>query len=108
MPASAYGLLAIFTAISAASGALAARVIGPWRAWSVALPALAAFGALYLVGHRWVVSVGPNVRILGWDVALPFDTAVAVGTATLAALLQRAGLRLLQPQQRRPRSDGLA
>jgi hypothetical protein len=108
MPASAYGLIALFTAISAASGAVAARLVGPWRAWAVVLPALAAFGSLYLIGHRWSLSIGPNVKILGWDVALPFDAAVALGVAAATALVQRTAMRLLQPQQRRTGTDGLA
>ena len=108
MPASAYGLVALFATISAASGVLAARLIGPWRAWTAILPALAAFGALYLVGHRWVLSIGPSVKVFGWDVALPFDTAVALVAAAITALLQRAALGLLQSQQGRSGSDGLA
>jgi hypothetical protein len=96
MPASAYALLATFVVGSLAAGILAARLIGPWQ-WSTAiLPALAAFGALYLVGHRWVVSVGPEVTMWGWKVALPFDVAVAVATAVGAALLQRGVVSLLQ------------
>jgi hypothetical protein len=108
MPASAYGLVALFILISADSGVDAARLVGPWRAAAVVLPALAAFGALYLVGHRWIVSIGPNVEIFGWDVALPFDLGVALAVAGLTAVVQRAAIRLLQPQQRRSGSDGLA
>src|SRR5574338_791312 len=108
MPASAYGLVALFILLSAASGVVGARLVGPWRAAAAVLPALAAFGALYLVGHRWVLSIGPNVEVLGWDVALPFDTAVALGVAAVTALLQRAAVRLFQSQQRRSGSDSLA
>jgi hypothetical protein len=108
MPASAYALLALFTAISAASGWLAARVLGPRRAWGAVVPALAAFGALWLVGHRFIVRVGPTVELFGWQVSLPFDVAVALGSAFAGAGLQRIGLRLLQPHEGSARRDGLA
>jgi hypothetical protein len=108
MPASAYGLVALFVVISGTSGWLAARVIGPRRAWAAVLPALAAFGALYLVGHRSAIRIGPEVEVLGWQVSLPFDVVVAMATALVTAGLQRIGWRLFQPQQRGARGDGLA
>ncbi len=108
MPTAAYGLITVFATVSVLSGVLAARVVGPWRWWAVALPALAAFGALYLVGHRWVMSIGPQVGLFGWEVALPFDVAVALATALGAAGAQRLFLALLDAQQRRPRGDHLA
>lgn len=108
MPASAYGLIAVFATVSALSGILAARVIGPWRWWAVLVPALAAFGALYMVGHRWVLSIGPQVGLFGWEVALPFDIVVAGVTAFAVALVQRGVLRLFDAQQRRPGGDHLA
>lgn len=108
MPASAYGLIAVFATVSALSGILAARVIGPWRWWAVMAPALAAFGALYMVGHRWVLSIGPQVGLFGWEVALPFDIVVAGVTAFAVALVQRGVLRLFDAQQRRPGGDHLA
>jgi hypothetical protein len=108
MPPSAYGLIAVFATVSALSGILAARLVGPWRWWAIVAPALAAFGALYLVGHRWVLSIGPQVGLLGWEVALPFDIAVALVTAYVVALGQRLVLRLFDAQQRRPGGDHLA
>ncbi len=108
MPASAYGLVTLFTIISVGSGWLAARTVGPRRPWAALLPALAAFGALYLVGHRSGIRIGPEVEIFGWQVSLAFDVAVAVATALAAATLQRFGLRLFQAQQRGARGDGLA
>ena len=108
MPASAYALLAVFIGTALGAGVVAARIIGPWRRWTAVVPALAAFGALYLVGHRYVVSIGPQVRLFDWDVALPFDVAVALGTAMVTALVQRGALGLLQGQQRRAGGDGLA
>jgi hypothetical protein len=108
MPASAYALLALFTAISAASGWLAAWIVGPRRPWTALIPALAAFGALWLVGHRFVVRAGPTVELFGWQVSLPFDVAVALVSAFAGAGLQRIGLRLLQSHQGGARRDGLA
>ena len=108
MPASAYGLVALFTILSAASGWLASRIVGPRRPWAAGLPALAAFGALYVVGHRSAVRVGPEVEIFGWQVSLAFDAAVALATAFVTAFFQARALRLFQAQQRRAGGDGLA
>lgn len=108
MPASAYWLVALFVTISGASGWLAARIIGPRRMWAAVLPGLAAFGALYLVGHRSAIRIGPEVEIFGWQVSLAFDVVIAVATALLAAGLQRLGLRLFETEQRGARGDGLA
>jgi len=96
MPASAYALIATFLVISVVAGVLAARIVGPWAAWSPVLPALGAFGALYLVGHRWMLSIGPEVTLWGWRVALPFDTLVALSTALVVAAAQRGVASLLQ------------
>jgi hypothetical protein len=108
MPASAFALVATFGVLALAAGILAARLIGPFRPWTPLLPAAAAFGGLYLIGHRWVVSVGPQVTLWGWEVALPFDAAVAIVAAIATAALQRGALRLLQPEERRAGRDGLA
>jgi hypothetical protein len=108
MPASAYGLVSLFAVISAASGWFAMRAVGPYRRLAAIGPAIAAFGALYLVGHRSAIRIGPEVEILGWQVSLAFDVAVAVVVALVAALAQRAGLRLLEAEQRRAGGDGLA
>jgi hypothetical protein len=71
-------------------------------------PTLAAFGALYVVGHQSGLRAGPEVEIFGWQVSLAFDVAVAVATALVVAVLQRVGLRLFEAQQRGARGDGLA
>ena len=107
MPASAYGLVAVFTVVSAVSGWLAARLVGLRRPRSAVLPALAAFAILYAVGHRWNVRVGPQVTILGWEVSLAFDVAVAATTSLLVAVSQRLGGRSLEAQQRRAGRDRL-
>lgn len=108
MPASAYGLIATFAIISIVSGAVAARVIGPRRWWAAVVPALAAFGMLYLIGHRWVVAIGPTVNLFGWDVALPFEMLAAAATALVVAAAQRLAAGLFQPHERDTGGNGLA
>lgn len=85
-----YALIATFVGLSIATGVLAASTIGPRRLATVVLPSLAAFSALYLVGHRLGMDVGPTVILFGFEVALPFDIVVAVATAFACAWLQRA------------------
>lgn len=92
MPLTLWVLVGLFTAVSVAAGAVAARLVGPPRPWAVIAPSLAAFGALYLVGHRGV-SVGPVVTILGFEISLAFDVAVALSVALVAAVVQRAAWR---------------
>lgn len=108
MTPAAYALIGLFTLISAISGLLAARLIGPWRWWSPLLPMLVSFGALYLAGHRFGWSAGPEVPMFGFRVALPFDVAVAMIVAFGTAAAQAGLFRLLQPQQRRAGRDGHA
>ena len=108
MPASAYALLGVFTALSALAGWLAAWTVGPRRWWAGIGPAVAAFAALYLVGHRIVLRIGPQVDLFGWEVSLPFDVGVALASALAGALVQRLGLQLLEPEERSARRDGLA
>jgi hypothetical protein len=96
MPVSAYALVVTFAVLSAVAGLLAARIVGPWTVWSPILPALGAFGALYLVGHRWVISVGPEVTLWGWKVSLPFDAVVALAAAVAVSWTQRGVSSLLQ------------
>jgi len=108
MPAAAYPLLALFAAVSLLAGIVGAWVAGPRRPWAAILPALAAFGALYLVGHRLALSIGPQVRLLGFELSLVFDAAVAVGASLATAAVQAVGLRLLQADQRGTGRDRLA
>jgi len=106
MPPAAYALIGLFATISAASGLLASRLMGRWRWWSPVLPIAASFGALYLLGHRLGWSAGPEVPMLGFRVALPFDVAVALAVALATAATQAGALRLLQSQQGSPGRDG--
>ena len=95
MPPSAYALIALFAAVSLTSGIVAARIVGPRRPWAVVLPSLAAFGALYLVGHRFAIGFGPNIPLFGFQIAIVSDIAFALAAAFAVALPQRAiaGLR---------------
>ena len=90
MPASAFALLSFFTGVSVATGAASAYVVGPRRRRAVVLPILGAFLALYVVGHRSGLEIGPSVSLFGYDVRLPFDLAVDVVAAVSTALAQRA------------------
>lgn len=89
MPPAAYALIGSFIVVSLVAGILAARAVGPRRPWAVVLPALAAFGALYLVGHRFVIGFGPNVPLFGFQVAIVSDIVFALLAAFAAALVQR-------------------
>lgn len=93
MPAEAFGLLALFTIASIVAGVGAWWLVGPRSWWGLPLPVLAAFGALYLSGHRLGWELGPTVQLFGFQVALLFDLVLAVVVAVLAALVQRPLLR---------------
>jgi hypothetical protein len=108
MPPGAYAIVGLFSVVSLVSGVIAAWSIGPRRAWAIVSPALAAFGSLYLIGHRLGVSVGPEVGLFGFRISLPFDAAVALAVAFVAAFAQAGVLRLLQPKQRGAGRDSLA
>jgi hypothetical protein len=90
MPIAALALLSVFTLIALASGIGAWRAIDPRRRWGAIIPAGAAFGALYVVGHRLGWTFGPEVNLFGFDVALPWEILLAIVTATAVAWLQRA------------------
>ena len=108
MPATAYAVIALFSAVSLLSGLVAGRVVGPRQPWTPVLPALAAFAALYLVGHRLAISIGPTVRLFGFELSLLFDVAAALAASMAAAMLQAGVLRLFQSEQRRAGGDRLA
>jgi hypothetical protein len=108
MPPGAFAIVGLFAIVSLISGALAAWLIGPRRAWAAIVPAVAAFGTLYLIGHRVAVSIGPEIELFGFRISLPFDTAVAVAVAFVTAVVQGALVRLLQAKQRRTSGDRLA
>jgi hypothetical protein len=99
MPAQAFALLALFILVSLLAGGLAWWLVGPRRPASAVLPILATFGALYLSGHRLGWSVGPTVTLFGFDVALPFDIALAAAVACAVAALQRAARSRVTPSE---------
>lgn len=90
MPPAAYGLVALFTVVSIVVGLGAWWIVGPRRPWAALLPIAAAFGLLYLVGHRFGWQFGPNIELLGFQVAIVSDLAFALLGAFGAALAQRA------------------
>ncbi|MEO8509975.1 MAG: hypothetical protein ABI534_01915 [Chloroflexota bacterium] len=89
MPASAYLLAGLFVAISLGAGALAWWTVGPRRAVALPLPMVVAFALLYLAGHRLGWQAGPTVELLGFELALPFDIALALVGGFAAAVIQR-------------------
>ena len=86
-------MLMIFSGVSVAVGGIAAYVVGPRRPMAIVLPVLAAFGALYLAGHRLGLDLGPQVGLFGFQVSIVWDLAVAVAAAIVTAVVQRAVLR---------------
>ena len=92
MPASAFALLGVFILLAVGVGIGAAWVIGPRARVAVILPVLAAFGGLYVVGHRTGLELGPTILLFGYQVAIVQDVLVAVVAAGVVALIQRAVL----------------
>lgn len=92
MPPQAYALVFTFMACSVVLGfvatRLAARIGGPTRRAAYLLPIVAGFGAFYLIGHKLGISVGPEIPMYGFQVALLGDLAIGFAAAMLAALLQ--------------------
>ena len=104
MPASAFALLGVFILLSIGVGIGAAWIVGPRLRAAIILPVLAAFLALYVVGHKSGLELGPSVIIFGYQVAIVQDITVAVVAAGAAALIQRAvwARRTSRPGTSRP------
>lgn len=100
MPASAYALVGFFSVVSIVSGIVAWRAVGPPSPLAALPPVGGAFAALYLVGHRLGVSLGPTMPLFGFEVALPFDVGVALGTAGAVAAAERLAWRGLASRGR--------
>ena len=104
MPPAAYALVTLFLACSVVAGIiavrLAARVGGPTRRAAYVLPILAGFGAFYLIGHKLGLSVGPEIGLFGFQVALLADVAIGFAAALVVALLQAAVARTRRPAVR--------
>lgn len=97
MPPGAFALFLTFVGVAIAAGVVTTWQIGPRGARYVVLPIVAAFAALYLVGHRLGLHLGPTISLFGYDVALVFDVALALVAAGLTARLQRAVLARRRP-----------
>ncbi len=99
MPPQAYALVSLFLLCSVLLGILAVRIAaragGPRGPAACVLPVAGAFGALYLVGHRLGLAVGPEVSLFGFQVALFGDIAIGFAAALAVALLQAGLLRVL-------------
>jgi hypothetical protein len=97
MPPQAYGLVTLFIACSLVLGwlatRLAARAGGPSGRRAYALPVVAAFLAFYLIGHRLGISIGPEIPILGFQVALFGDLAIGFAAALAVAVAQAVVVR---------------
>jgi hypothetical protein len=89
MPSSAYALVALFSVIAVLCGAAATWLVGPRRLAAVVIPSVAAFLALYWVGHRSGLELGPTVELLGFRVAIVQDIVAGALAAFTAALVQR-------------------
>jgi hypothetical protein len=99
MPPQAYALVDTFAVLSLVVGSGAAWIVGPRRVVAVVLPSLAAFGALYLVGHRLGWAFGPEVVLYGFSVALVSDLAFAIAASGATAVAQRAMLGVVARSQ---------
>jgi hypothetical protein len=97
MPLSAWALVTLFSLCSIVLGFLAVRIAaragGPRGPAAYLIPVLAGFVAFYLIGHRLRLSVGPEVGLFGFQVALLGDLAIGFAAALLAAALQAAVAR---------------
>lgn len=89
VPPSAYAILVLFLVVSVVCGVGAAFIVGPRRVRAILLPTAAAFLALYWVGHRSGLELGPTVELFGFRVALLQDVLAAVLAALAAAIAQR-------------------
>jgi len=92
MPPQAYALVTLFLACSVLVGILAVRLAaragGSRGRPAHVLPVVAAFLAFYLIGHRFGISVGPEVELFGFRVALLGDVLIGFAAGLLVALAQ--------------------
>ena len=97
MPPQAYALVTLFMLCSVALGVAAVRITarfgGSRRRAVYLLPIVAGFAAFYLIGHRLGLSVGPEIGLFGFRVALFGDLAIGFAAALLAAFAQAAAAR---------------
>ena len=97
MPMQAWALVTLFSLCSIALGIVGVRVAaqagGPRGLAAYVIPVIAAFGAFYLIGHKLGLSIGPEVTLFGFQVALLGDLAIGLAAALAAAFLQAAVVR---------------
>ncbi len=103
MPPTAYALVTLFAACSVIIGWLAVRLVaragGPATRRAHVLPIMGGFLAFYLIGHRLGISVGPDLPLFGFRVALLGDLAIGFTAALVMALAQAGFLRLREAQR---------
>ena len=107
MPPAAYALVATFLACSVLVGILAVRRAaslagGPRGRLAYVLPIVAGFGAFYLIGHKLGLSVGPEVTLYGFQVALVGDVLIGFAAALVAAFAQALVVRASRRRGRGP------
>jgi hypothetical protein len=94
MPPSAFALVGLFVACSVVLGIVAVRLVGraggPVSPAAYLLPAICAFGAFYLIGHRLGIAVGPEIPLFGFEVSLLGDLAIGLAAALIVAAVQAA------------------
>jgi hypothetical protein len=100
MPPQAYALVTLFALSSVALGWVAVRLVGrliagPRSRWTLVLPIAAAFLAFYLIGHRLGLSIGPEVGLFGFQVALLGDLALGFAAALAVAGAQALVVRAM-------------
>jgi len=92
MPPQAYALVTLFIGCSVLLGILAvrlmARIGGPRKLVAYPFPIMAGFLAFYLVGHKLGLSVGPEMTLFGFQVALLGDLAIGFAAALAVAAVQ--------------------
>ena len=108
----AWALVATFSLCSIGLGVLAVWLVaargGPAGRAAAVLPVIAAFGAFYLIGHKLGLSVGPEVSLFGFQVALLGDLAIGFAAALAVALAQAAIVRARRGGARGRRDLGRA
>jgi hypothetical protein len=99
MPPQAYALVTLFSLCSLVAGIVAVRLVaragGPRGPLAYLLPVIGGFLAFYLIGHRLGISVGPEIELFGFRVALLGDVLIGFASALVVAGAQAALVRAL-------------
>jgi len=106
MPLSAYALVTLFALCSVGVGWLAVRLVarvgGPTRRMAYLLPVAAGFLAFYLIGHRLGIAIGPEIPLLGFQVALIGDLTIGFAAALAISLPQAIVVRAWTARRSEP------